>query len=151
MLAVVIAPCASASRASRLNGTTFSAPICTSGNSLNGTTNCITPSFASTRRTAMRSASLVHDAIAAARAFAAASPPAAWAPRTVMAASHVANRSSGLPAKAWSSPPITKANGTSVSGVIVANGAAAVPKAEGLRDHAIVHLQRDGLISSLAL
>ena len=76
----------------------------------------------------MRSTSLVHAAIAVARAFSAASPPAAWAPRAVMAASHVANRSPGLPAKAWSSAPVTKANDTSVSGIIVANGAAAEPK-----------------------
>ena len=77
MRAVGIAPCASARRASRLKGWMFIAFICTNGNSLNGVTSCITPSFASTRRTAMRSTSLVAFASAFARALFAASPPAA--------------------------------------------------------------------------
>ena len=72
MLAVGIEPCASASRTSRLKSCTFSPAACTCGNSLSGLTNCITPSFASTRRTAMRSTSLVHDPSAVARAL---SPP----------------------------------------------------------------------------
>ena len=107
MLAVGIEPCASASRTSRLKGCTFSPAVCTCGNSLSGLTNCITPSFASTRRTAMRSTSLVHDPSAVARAFVAASPPPAWAPRAVMAASHSVKRSSGLFISALSRPPVT--------------------------------------------
>ena len=55
----------------------------------------------------MRSASLVHDVRADARAFAAASPPPAWAPRAVMAASHSVRRSSGFPVTALSRPPVT--------------------------------------------
>ena len=77
----------------------------------------------------MRSTSLVHAAIAAASAFAAASPVAAWAPRAVMAASHAAPTDHQVfPGRVRSSSPVTNARAISVSGVIVANGAAAEPK-----------------------